>query len=146
MTAPSVLYCTFTAGELLIGIEVGRVREVLVNQEVIPVPLAAPSIAGLLNLRGEIMVALDARLRLGLPARGPGPQATHVIVEAGAEAISLIVDAEGEVVEVAPDTAQPVPETVRLEIREQLSAMYELDDAGLMLVLDPDRALCPQVN
>jgi purine-binding chemotaxis protein CheW len=143
MTEPATgkQYCSFTVGELLVGIEVDRVREILTDQKVTPVPLATSSVLGLLNLRGELMTVVDARRRLGLGEREAGQPAAHVIVLTGGEALSLVVDAENEVVEVDPTTAQDVPETVRSEVRTLLSEIYELADGTLLLALDPDRAL-----
>jgi purine-binding chemotaxis protein CheW len=138
--APGKQYCSFTVDELLIGIEVERVREILTDQEVTPVPLASTSVLGLLNLRGELMTVIDARRRLGL-REGDGGQAAHVIVLTAGEAVSLVVDAENEVVDVDPATAQDVPETVRPEVRTLLSEIYELADGTLLLALDADRAL-----
>jgi purine-binding chemotaxis protein CheW len=134
-------YCSFTVGELLVGIEVERVREILTDQEVTPVPLASTSVLGLLNLRGELMTVVDARRRFGLSERDRGAPAAHVIVLTEGEALSLVVDAENEVVEVDPASAQDVPETVRSELRMLLSEIYELPNGSLLLALDPDRAL-----
>jgi purine-binding chemotaxis protein CheW len=134
-------YCTFAVGGLVIGLEVQRVREVLSQPEVTPVPLAPPGVVGLLNLRGEIVTVIDARHRLGLPARGPDQDCSHVIVPTEGEVISLVVDSEGEVAELDPATAQPVPETIRPEIRRLLSSIFELSSGPLLLVLDADRGL-----
>ena len=134
-------YCSFDVGELLIGIEVERVREILADQQVTPVPLASTSVLGLLNLRGELMTVIDARRRLGLSERVGGEPTAHVIVLTGGEALSLVVDAENEVVDVDPAAGQDVPETVRAEVRALLSEIYELADGTLLLALDPDRAL-----
>jgi len=76
-------YCSFIVGELLVGIEVDRVREILTDQEVTPVPLAPTSVLGLLNLRGELMTVVDARRRLGLHERDGDQPAAHVIVVTG---------------------------------------------------------------
>jgi purine-binding chemotaxis protein CheW len=132
-------YCTFAVGELRLGIEAERVREILLEQELTPVPRAHPSVLGLLNLRGRIVTAIDARHRLGLPTRDPGEGIAHVITWGEGEAVSLVVDAEREVVEVDTETRQQVPETVRPEIRGLVTTVYEVDAGDLLLVLDPDR-------
>jgi len=112
-------YCSFIVGELLVGIEVDRVREILTDQEVTPVPLAPTSVH----------------------ERDGDQPAAHVIVVTGGEALSLVFDAEKEVVEVDPATARDVPEIIPSEIRTLLSEIYELADSTLLLALDPDRAL-----
>lgn len=140
MTMTPKRYCTFTVGELRLGIEAERVREILLEQELTPVPRAHPSVLGLLNLRGTIVTAIDARHRLGLATRGPEEAIAHVITWGDGEAVSLVVDSEREVVEVDTETRQQVPETVRPEIRSLLNAVYEVDSGALLLVLDPERA------
>ena len=65
------VYCTFRVGGLLVGVDVERVQEVLHDPELTPVPLAHESVVGLLNLRGQIVTAIDARRRLGLTAAAP---------------------------------------------------------------------------
>jgi purine-binding chemotaxis protein CheW len=134
-------YCTFTVGDLLIGIEVQRVREILSDPEVTPVPLAPPGVLGLLNLRGEIVTVIDARRRLGVPDRESCAGASHVIIGTEGETVSLVVDAEEEVAEVDESTALPVPESIRPEVRRLLSSIYELGHGPLMLVLDADHGL-----
>jgi len=132
-------YCTFRVGTLLVGIDVARVQEVLHDTELTPVPLADDSVLGLLNLRGEIVTAIDARRRLGLDARPPEVRAAHVLVRCESEVVSLVVDAEDEVVEV-DGAADEVPETLGSAIRALVTGIHQLD-TGLLLVLDPDRTL-----
>lgn len=134
-------FCTFAVGELVLGIDVARVREVLFEPDVTPVPLAPASVQGLLNLRGEIVTVIDARRCFGLPDRGGVDDCEHVIIGTEGETISLVVDSEREVAEVDPAAAQPVPENIRPDIRRLLSAIHQLDDGPLMLVLDTDRGL-----
>ena len=133
-------YCTFGVGGLLLGIDVERVQEVLRDQEITPVPLAHPSVLGLLNLRGQIVTAIDARHRLGLAERTPGQSVAHVIVRCDDEAVSLAVDVEDEVVAVDDEAYEPVPETVSRSIGSLLTGIYKLD-AALLLVLDTDLAV-----
>jgi purine-binding chemotaxis protein CheW len=133
-------YCTFAVADLLLGIEVERVQEVLRDQELTPVPLADPSVLGLLNLRGQIVTAIDARHRLGLAARSPDQSAAHVIVRCADEAVSLAVDVEDEVVVVDDEAHEPVPATLSPSIAGLVTGIYKLD-AALLLVLDTDRAV-----
>ena len=133
-------YCTFGVSGLLIGIDVERVQEVLRDQEITPVPLADPSVLGLLNLRGQIVTAIDARHRLGLAERTPGQSVAHVIVRSADEAVSLAVDVEDEVVAVDDEACEHVPATLSQTIGSMLAGIYKLDTA-LLLVLDTDLAV-----
>lgn len=134
------VYCTFRVGELLVGVDVDCVQEVLYDPEVTPVPLAHASVVGLVNLRGQIVAAVDARRRLGLAERDPEAGSAHVIVRSRSEAVSLVVDADDEVVDVDMDAVDDVPESMSTSVRELVTGIHQLD-VGLLLLLDAERAL-----
>jgi purine-binding chemotaxis protein CheW len=135
-------YCTFAVGSLLVGIDVDRVREIVIEPEIVPVPFAPPGVLGLINRRGEIITAIDARVRFGGDATvgGPVPE-THVILRVDGETISLAVEAEGDVIEVDPALLQPVPETVSAALRRLLRGVAPLPDGRLMVDLRAERAV-----
>jgi len=128
--------CSFGLAGLRIGIDIDRVREVLAAPEVTPVPLAAPAVTGLINLRGQILTVVDARARLSLPPRERG-SSTHVIVEHAGEMISVVVDSDDEVIDVDAEDLEPVPTTVGEPIRRCASGSHQLP-TGLLVVLDVD--------
>lgn len=132
--------CTFFVGGLALGIDVGRVQEVMGVQPVTPVPLAPPGVVGLLNLRGRILTVIDARARLGLAPRGAADPIVNVIVHLGAETVSLLVDGAGEVVEVELEAFEEIPQTVDVIVRSQTTGAYKLE-GSLLLVLDCDAAV-----
>lgn len=141
MTAPahpvrSARLCTFVVGDLLLAVPVEDVVEVVRGEQLTCVPLAPPEVVGLLNLRGRIVPALDARVRLGLAPAQAEAEAAHVILETDGEQISLVVDHEGEVVTVAASERYEIPETLPPDIRRLLTSAYRREGA-LLLVLDP---------
>jgi purine-binding chemotaxis protein CheW len=134
------LYATFTVQDRYVGIPVERVQEVLRAQTVTPVPLAHPHISGLLNLRGQIVTALDLRARLDLPGRDADAPSATVIVTTQDGPLALIVDVLGDVVAVDDDRFEPPPETLQSQSRRLIKGAYKLDDA-LLLDLDLDETL-----
>jgi purine-binding chemotaxis protein CheW len=133
------LYSTFTVDDRFVGVPVERVQEVLRSQPLTPVPLAHEHIRGLLNLRGQIVTALDLRARLGLP--GVDPQTcSNVIVTTDDGPLSLLVDQLGDVVAVTEEQFEPPPETLQGESRHLIRGAYKLDDS-LLLDLDLDKTL-----
>lgn len=113
MTAPgTVQLLTFELSGGLFGLEVERVQEVLCEAVVTPVPLGAPGLAGLLNLRGEVIPAVDLGRRLGLAARAAGTVPLHLVVRTAAGPVSLLVDSVGDVVAVPPESFTRIPHTV----------------------------------
>ena len=72
-------YCTFHLGDLFLGVEVQKIQEVIRYQEMTPVPLTSPVVQGLINLRGQIVTAIDLRRRLELPPRQEGQLPMNVV-------------------------------------------------------------------
>lgn len=132
--------CTFAVGNLLLGLPVDEVSEVVRGEQVTAVPLAPPAVIGLLNLRGRIVPAVDARTRFGLERRAADLDPVHVIVRALEEQISLVVDAMGDVVTVSRAGREDVPETVSPDIGRLLTSSYQRV-GSLLLVLDPQLVL-----
>ncbi len=134
-------YCTFLLDGHLFGVDVASVQEVLKQQDITPVPLASREVAGLINLRGQIVTTLDLRTRLGLPVRAPGSHSVSVVVRSGDGAtVSLVVDQIGDVLEADDATLEPPPDTVPADVRDLVAGICKLEDQ-LMLLLDTERAV-----
>jgi purine-binding chemotaxis protein CheW len=132
--------CCFQIEELLFGIPLERVQEVLRAQPLTPVPLAPPEVGGLVNLRGQIVTALDLRRCLELPARPAALAPGNVVVRDGESVVSLLVDRIGDVIEVESSAFERPPETLRGRRRTLIEGAFKLRDR-LLLVLDVDRLL-----
>jgi purine-binding chemotaxis protein CheW len=133
-------FCTFVLGESLFGIDVLRVQEVIRYQPMTRVPLAPPVVRGLINLRGQIVTAVDLRRRLGLPDLPADRRPVNVVVATADGAVSLLVDEIGEVRAVSEREFEPAPETLRGPARDLVRGAYKLTDR-LLLALDLDRVL-----
>jgi purine-binding chemotaxis protein CheW len=132
-------FCTFYLDKLLFGVELKGVQEVIRALDITKVPLAPSVVSGLMNLRGQIVTALDLRLRLELEPRPADMRPMNVVVRSDDGAISLLVDEIGDVVEVEEDTFERPPETLRGTIRSVITGVHKLNDR-LLLVLDTDKA------
>jgi len=133
-------YCTFFVADRFLGVDVKCVQEVMRYQEMTPVPLASAVVSGLINLRGQIVTALDLRARLGLPPRAAGTLPMNIVVRTEDGAVSFLVDEIGDVVEVPESSRESVPETLTASNRELIASVCKLQDR-LMLVLDTERAI-----
>jgi len=129
------ILCTFRVDHLFFGIEVSHVQEVLRPQQMTLVPLAPTVVHGLMNLRGQIVTALDMRKQLELPPREGDRQPMNVLVRLGGGLVSLLVDEIGDVIEVSRDQFEPAPETLPDVIRTAVHGVYKLPDR-LLLLLD----------
>ena len=133
-------YSTFYVGNMFFGIEVLKVQEVLRYQEMTRIPLAPPIIEGLINLRGQIVTAVDMRRVLKLSPRSADRNPMNMVVRSEDGAVSLLVDEIGDVVEPAGDSYESAPETMLPEQREVVDGVYKLE-GKLLLVLNTDRVL-----
>jgi purine-binding chemotaxis protein CheW len=133
-------YSTFDVAGFYFGIDVLQVQEVLRYQELTPVPLAPPTIEGLINLRGQIVTAIDMRRRLGLPPREDDETAMNVVVRTGDGAVSLLVDEIGDVVEADAASFERPPDNLDPVIRKLVSGIHKLKER-LLLVLDKDQTI-----
>jgi purine-binding chemotaxis protein CheW len=122
-------YCTFWIGTLLFGIPVDHVQEVIVHQRITPVPLASESVRGLINLRGQIVAAVDLRACLALPVDNlvSEPRTVSIIVCTKAETLSLLVDRAGDVLDVEESGFDPPPATLDGIALKLLTGVYQLD-------------------
>ena len=133
-------FCTFVVDNMLFGVEVLRVQEVLRFHQMTRVPLAHGVVRGLLNLRGQIVTALDLRERLGLASAPNGQQPMNIVIRAADGAVSLLVDEIGDVLEVEEEQFERTPDTLHGILRELVRGTYKLSDR-LLLVLDLDATL-----
>jgi len=132
-------FCTFHVGDLFLGIEVERIQEVLRGSVVTAVPKAASAIRGLINLRGQIVTAVDLRTRFNLPDRDAEISSTILVLDGAGELLSLVVDRAGDVVEVEDDQFEEPPDTLKSDSRRLIRGAYKLEQR-LLLVLDADHA------
>ncbi|MDB5391518.1 MAG: cheW 2 [Planctomycetaceae bacterium] len=133
--------CTFTLDGLFLGISVGEVHEVLLAQTLTPVPLAHPVVAGLINMRGQIVPVVDLRRVLRLPARADdAPPPVHVIVRNGHDLMSLLVDQFGDVLELEARLFTPPPDTANADTKHLFRGAYQLP-LKLLLVFDTQHAI-----
>jgi purine-binding chemotaxis protein CheW len=128
-----------TAGQLF-GLKLSRVRDVFVPRGLSRVPLAPPQVAGLLNLRGRIVTAIDLRQRLGLAPRGDGATPVAVGIEERGELYGIIVDKVGDVLWLPAETYDTNPVNLDPRWARVCVGVHRLKQ-GLMVVLDVDKAL-----
>jgi purine-binding chemotaxis protein CheW len=131
---------TFWLDGDLYGVEVEHVQEVLKSQGLTRVPLAPPAVAGLINLRGQVVTAIELRERLGRPPRPEGTDAVVIVVRLHGEAVSLLVDSIADVVDVNANDFEAPPDTLDGQARDLIRGAYKLSN-HLLLALDVQKAV-----
>ena len=130
-------YCTFYLGDQYFGLDVLKVQEIVRHQPLTRVPLAHPMVRGLINLRGQIVTAIDLRRRLDLPESAEVHEPVNVVVQTDDGAVSLLVDEIGDVLEVSEEMFERPPETLQGAARDLIQGAYKLADQ-LLVILDPE--------
>jgi purine-binding chemotaxis protein CheW len=138
--ATTAHYCTFTLDGLDFGVDVLKVQEVIRYQEMTRIPGAPAVVSGLINLRGQLVTALDLRQRLQLQVRPDGQLPMNVVVRTEEGATSLLVDEIGDVIELDDSTHERPPETIDAVTREVVRGVHKLE-GRLLLVLDIERLI-----
>jgi purine-binding chemotaxis protein CheW len=133
-------YVTATIGDHLFGLPISRVQDVFVPERLTRVPLAPPEIAGILNLRGRIVTAIDMRARLDFAPRTPDQAVMAIGIEINNESYGLLVDAVGEVMKLSTGACEPNPANLDSRLARVASGVHRLD-GQLLVVLDVDRLM-----
>jgi len=133
-------YVTATVGGQLFGLPIARVLDVFIPERITRVPLAAPEVAGVLNLRGRIVTAIDMRRRLDLPPRGPGDKCMAISIERNGEFYGLLVDQVGEVMRLSASTFDAAPVNLDPSWARLALGVHRLE-GRLLVTLDVDRSL-----
>lgn len=126
--------CTFFVNNYFFGIDVIKVQEVIRYQEMTQIPLADETISGLINLRGQIVMSLDMRKRLGFPAMQTELKPTNVIIRMNEGVVSLLVDDIGDVIDIPRNAFESPPENLKGSIRSMLKEVCKLEDKFLLIL------------
>ena len=133
-------FCTFFLKDQFFGVPVQKVQEVIRYQQMTRVPLVPPVISGLINLRGQIVMAVDLRQRFGMEPRPDSDLPMNVVVRTDDGAVSFLVDEIGDVLEVEDESFERPPATLQGQARDLVRGVYKLQDR-LLLVLDTELAV-----
>jgi purine-binding chemotaxis protein CheW len=133
-------FVTVMLGEQMFGLPIGRVQDVFVPERLTRIPLAPAEVAGILNLRGRIVTAIEMRTRLDLPPRPEGQPVMAIGIEFKGESYGLLVDAVGEVMKIASRDCEPKPANLDARLARVAASVVRLE-GQLMVILDVDRVL-----
>lgn len=132
--------CTFYLDDYCFGIDVLKVQEVFRYQEITSVPLVAEDVTGLINLRGQVITAINLRLRLGMKSWAEGQVPMNVVARTDDDVVCLLVDRIGDVMEISEEHYEPAPDTVQGAMRDLVTGVYKLQDR-LLLILDTKKVV-----
>lgn len=137
---PVTEWVTFRLDAEKYGIDVMRVREVLRNTEIAPVPGAPGFVLGIINLRGNVVTVIDTRKRFGLVPKAIDESSRIVILEAGDEVVGMMVDSVAEVVDLRASSIETAPNVGNDESAKFIQGVSNLGD-GLLILVDLNKLL-----
>ena len=129
-------FVTFTLGGHSFGITAADVLELNRNLDVTPVPKSSPIVRGIMNLRGQLVPAIDMYVRLSLESLAPRTESISIILRGDGQLLALLVDDVGEILTLDQNTFEPPPSNFSTVSRELVSGVHKLPDR-LLLILDP---------
>lgn len=129
---------SFKLGKELYGIEITKVREIILITEITRIPETPHFLKGLINLRSTVIPVIDLRARFGLPEAELSDESRIMVLQACGKTIGIMVDAVSEVLRVKQDQIAPPPPTVAGLGRDYLYGLVKLDDR-LLILLDIDK-------
>lgn len=137
-------FCTFFLDDRFFGVDVEKVQEVIRYLPITPIPLAPPVIYGLINLRGQIVTAIDLRRLLQLADRATDRRPMNIVVQTREGTFSLLVDRIGDVMQVDPACFEHPPDTLDGIARELIQGTYKLQ-GRLLLTLNVEKLFRPNM-
>jgi len=128
---------SFALAKELYGIEITKVREIILIADITRIPETPDYLKGLINLRSTVIPVVDLRVRFGLPEGETTDESRIMVLQAGGKTIGIIVDAVSEVLRVKRDQIAPPPNVAGLN-HDYLNGLVKLDDK-LLILLDIDK-------
>ena len=134
----SLSFSTFAIDHFHFGIRTTDVTELTRDNEVTPVPLSPAAVKGLINLRGQIVTAINLRHRLGISGTDYGERPISLFYSLNGHLFGFLVDAVNDILEVDERAFEPPPGHLPESAQEFISGVYKLEDR-LLFVLDPKK-------
>jgi len=129
---------SFKLGQDLYGIEITKVREIILITDITRLPEMPEYVKGVLNLRDNVIAVIDLRAMFGLPESQLTDESRIMVVQAGGRTIGIVVDAVSEVLRISKTQIAPPPPTVAGLGQEYLTGLVRLENK-LLILLDVDR-------
>ena len=137
-------YLTFALAQEEYGVPVLKVREIIKIMDITGVPQVPAHVKGVINLRGKVIPIVDLRLKFGLPTQDYTERTCIIVVEVEMQArrvmLGMIVDYVSEVLNIATDEIEPMPDFGERVDTEYMRGVAKIKGT-VKLLLDLDKVL-----
>lgn len=117
------------------GLPIANVRTVFSAQRITPIPLAPITIAGLVNVRGDVLTAINVAAYLNSDDAGTSEKKLLVGIEHRSEQFGLLIESAGEILDVTDEMRVPTPVRFGSEKTQRTLVTYKVADK-LIPILD----------
>jgi len=126
-------YLTFVSADLIYGIPIENVVEIITNPSITSLPMVPPFVEGIINLRGQIVPIIDIRQIMNKPENEDTSISCVIILEIGSISIGILVDTVLQVINATNKISEPPSKNLAF-----ISGMTNLSDGSVMFCLDCD--------
>lgn len=133
-------FLTFLVGEETYGIEIQNIVEIVKLQPITEMPEMPDYMKGIINLRGSIIPAMDARLRFKKPKKDYTNRVCVIIINLNGASIGLIVDCVSEVLAIPEKDIAKNPNISTRSGQSYVKSIGKLDKQ-IVLLIDCERLL-----
>ncbi len=146
-TAPtgSMQLVSFKLSNETYGIEITKIREIILVGQITRVPETPHYIKGLINLRSSVIPVIDLRARFALAENELTQDSRIMVLNVGRRTIGIVVDSVNEVLRVSQDQISPAPPTVASLGNQYMTGLVRLEEQ-LLILLDVDRLFSEKAN
>ena len=122
---------------------IGGIQEIIVLNDVTPIPQVEDYVEGVTNLRGDIIPVVNLRLLFGMPALGNSSQSRVIVVNTGEKTVGCRVDAVSQVLSIPDAAVEPAPELITGDANRYVQGLAKLENR-IIILLNSDELLNPE--
>jgi purine-binding chemotaxis protein CheW len=133
-------FVSFRLGREEFGVDILKVQEIVPLQPIARLPQTLESIAGVINLRGNVVPVIHLRKKLGLDEYENNDKVRIIVFMIGGKFIGMLVDRVDRVLRLAGSQIEKTPEIGATRIQEYVTGIGKTD-SGLIILLNIEKIL-----
>ncbi|OPY24151.1 MAG: purine-binding chemotaxis protein [Methanomethylovorans sp. PtaU1.Bin073] len=125
----------FQLGGEEFGVDIMAVQEIIKMPEITAIPQAPEYVAGVINLRGKIIVVVSLGKKFDIQSCDKNEEYKVIVVELENQVIGMMVDSVSEVLRIPSSSVDPAPDIIKSGVSSNyIQGVGKLDDRLLILL------------